>query len=110
MELSEYQSLTQDTAVYPGKGTWVGLVYTMLGLGEAGELQGKAKKLLRDDNFVLTSERRSAMIGELGDVLWYCAAAATELGVNLDDVAENNIAKLISRKERGVLGGSGDNR
>lgn len=110
MEMNDYQQAAISTAVYPGKGTWVGLVYTALGLGEAGELQGKAKKLMRDDDFNLTTDRREAMIGELGDVLWYAAALADELGVTLSDVAEANIAKLASRQSRGVIGGSGDNR
>jgi NTP pyrophosphatase (non-canonical NTP hydrolase) len=47
---------------------------------------------------------------ELGDVLWYLSALATELDTNLSSVADKNIQKLFSRKERGVLKGSGDNR
>ena len=42
--------------------------------------------------------------------MWYFAQLATDLKVSLDDVVRGNIAKLSSRKERGVLGGSGDNR
>lgn len=110
LTLNEYQNISRGTAQYPGSGTWVGLVYTMLGLGEAGELQGQAKKILRDDDYVLTDERRDSMIKELGDVLWYAAAAAQELGVSLEYVAEKNLDKLASRQERGVIAGSGDNR
>ncbi len=110
MELNDYQFQASGTVTYPGQGSWVGLVYTMLGLGEAGELQGKAKKLMRDDAFILTEERRIAMKAELGDLLWYVSAAALELGYPLSEVAADNIAKLQSRKERGVLGGDGDNR
>jgi NTP pyrophosphatase (non-canonical NTP hydrolase) len=47
---------------------------------------------------------------ELGDVLWYVAQVATELGLDLDAIAEGNIEKLLSRQRRGVLSGSGDNR
>lgn len=108
--LNDYQSSTGNTAVYPGKGTWIGLVYTMLGLGEAGELQGKAKKIMRDDNFELTPERREAMAAELGDVLWYVAAASTELGFTLEQIAQANLDKLAGRASRGTLGGSGDYR
>jgi NTP pyrophosphatase (non-canonical NTP hydrolase) len=110
MHLDNYQSAAVRTAIYPGKGTWVGLVYTALGLGEAGELQGKVKKILRDDNFELTDDRRDAIAAELGDCLWYCAALATELGVSLSKIAEDNLAKLSDRAERNVLGGSGDER
>jgi NTP pyrophosphatase (non-canonical NTP hydrolase) len=110
MELNDYQAATQDTAIYPGKGTELGLYYAALGLGEAGEVQGKIKKILRDDGGKVSEDKRIAILAELGDLLWYIAAATTELNANLSDVAENNIAKLASRKERGVLGGSGDDR
>lgn len=110
MHFEDYQRGTATTAIYPGQGTWVGLAYVSLGLGEAGELQGKVKKLMRDDDFVLTDERRQAIVAELGDVLWYAAQLATELNVSLGDVAQANLAKLSDRKEREVLGGSGDDR
>lgn len=106
----QYQDKARETAIYPGKGTWVGLVYAALGLGECGELQGKVKKILRDDNFEISSERRQALIDELSDILWYCAALADELGIQLSYVAERNLDKLFDRKERGVLSGSGDVR
>ena len=47
---------------------------------------------------------------ELGDVLWYIAQMATELGADMNEIAEGNSEKLYSRKERGTLHGSGDNR
>lgn len=50
------------------------------------------------------------MAKELGDVLWYVANLATELGYDLSHIASMNTEKLKSRKVRGVLGGSGDNR
>jgi len=110
MELNEYQILTQETAIYPGKGTVMGLVYAGLGLGEAGEVQGKIKKVLRDDGGEITAEKREAIAKELGDMLWYVGATATEIGVSLDDIAQGNLDKLASRKERGTLQGSGDER
>lgn len=109
MELSDYQALSRRTATYPGAGD--NLVYPTLGLaGEAGEVAEKVKKLLRDDAGVLNDERRAAIAAELGDVLWYVAQVATEAGLELDEVAAANLDKLLSRQQRGVLSGSGDNR
>lgn len=84
--------------------------YVGLGLGEAGEFQNKLKKVLRDGKGLLTDESRKKMGEELGGLLWYVAQCASELGLSLDEIAEENIRILKSRKERGVLQGSGDNR
>jgi NTP pyrophosphatase (non-canonical NTP hydrolase) len=109
MELSDYQELSRRTATYPGAGE--NLVYPTLGLaGEAGEVAEKVKKLLRDDGGVMSEDRRAALAGELGDVLWYVAQVATEAGLDLEEIAAGNLDKLLSRKERGVLSGSGDTR
>jgi NTP pyrophosphatase (non-canonical NTP hydrolase) len=95
------------TAVYRDKGTFFGLVYTVVGVGnEAGEALGKVKKAMRGDKEL----DGQALADEIGDVLWYCASVASELGVTLDEIADQNLRKLQSRKERGVLKGSGDNR
>ena len=66
--------------------------------------------MLRDSGGQLTQQQRDDMAAELGDVLWYVAAVAQELGVSLADVAQANLDKLASRKARGTLQGSGDNR
>jgi NTP pyrophosphatase (non-canonical NTP hydrolase) len=109
MELSEYQSLSRRTATYPRAGE--DMTYPALGLcGEAGEVAEKVKKTLRDDGGVLTDERRDALSRELGDVLWYLSQVATEAGLDLDEIAAENLDKLFSRQERGVLRGSGDDR
>ncbi len=50
------------------------------------------------------------MSTELGDVLWYVAQLASELDLNLDEIAQANLDKLLSRQRRGVLSGSGDER
>ena len=50
------------------------------------------------------------MAKELGDVLWYVAQLATELDLDLDEIAARNLEKLLSRQRRGVLSGSGDDR
>ena len=109
MNFDDYQTRAMSTAIYPNRGN--NLVYPVLGLnGEAGEIAEKLKKIIRDSGGELSPESRKAMSKELGDVLWYVAACCDELGVRMDSVASANIAKLASRKERGQLSGSGDNR
>lgn len=108
--LNEYQNNAAATAIYPHQGTLQGLCYTALGLGEAGEVQNKVKKLLRDDNGVISEEKKQAIAKELGGNLWYIAMCAKELSYTLEDIALINMKELESRKERGVLQGSGDNR
>jgi NTP pyrophosphatase (non-canonical NTP hydrolase) len=98
--LADYQAGARRTARYPGHGLQ-GLSYTALGLaGEAGEVANKVKKVIRDDRATLTDEARNAIADELGDVLWYAAMLAHELGVSLEAVAARNLAKLRDRAER----------
>lgn len=110
LTLNTYQNKAVSTAIYPGQGTVQGLIYTSLGLGEAGEFQNKVKKILRDYNSELTEEMRNDLIDELGDIMWYIANCATELKTTLSDVCQRNIAKLSDRQKRCVLKGSGDKR
>ncbi len=108
MELSEYQRLSRATAGYP-RDAW--LAYPALGLaGEAGEVANDAKKVIRDDEGVVTDERRRRLAGEIGDVLWYVAQLATELDLDLEEIAAANLEKLRSRAQRGVIAGSGGDR
>jgi len=86
------------------------VAYDGLGLGEAGEVQGKIKKIIRDAGGVITDEHRDAIKAELGDTLWYMASMCKNLGFGLEDVATYNIEKLIGRHARGTIHGSGDNR
>ncbi len=109
MLLSDYQTRSRATAVYPDAGA--NLLYPTLGLcGEAGEVAEKIKKMIRDDGGVLSDDRREALAKELGDVMWYVAQVATEANLDLDQIAEANLAKLLSRRDRNVLSGSGDDR
>jgi NTP pyrophosphatase (non-canonical NTP hydrolase) len=111
MTFEEYQKFCKTTAIYPD-GTK--LMYPALGLtGEAGEVANKIKKLVRDGvpkDAQEAANVKEQIAAELGDVLWYCAALASDLDVSLGRVAKNNMDKLTSRKERGKIGGSGDNR
>lgn len=110
MTFEEFQKATNETAVYPKENN-LNLVYTTLGLvSEAGEVAGKYKKVIRDMNGVLSEDMKKEMGKEVGDVLWYVSQVCTELGLSLEEVAGENIAKLRSRKERGQLAGNGDNR
>lgn len=108
-DFDKYQKECGKTAVYPKIGER--FVYPLLGLqGETGEVSEKIKKLFRDDGGKLTKERKEEIAKELGDVLWYIAQLSTELGIKLSYIAEGNLKKLASRKDRGTLHGEGDNR
>lgn len=108
MTLDEYQTEAAKTAIYPPEHA---IVYPALGLGgEAGEIQNKVKKILRDSGGEASDEVRENLKKELGDVLWYVAILARDLGLSLGEIADANIAKLLDRQSRGVLGGSGDSR
>lgn len=117
LTLDEYQKEARKTAIYPRFEKWssnmpvLSLVYPALKLaGEAGEVSEKVGKLLRDKNGALDPDDKTELVKEFGDVLWYVADIACELGVNLGTIGEINIEKLKSRKGRGKLKGSGDNR
>jgi NTP pyrophosphatase (non-canonical NTP hydrolase) len=108
MNFSKYQEEAVKTAIYGAENK---VNYPILGLvGEAGEIANKYKKVIRDDGGILQPDKRKALADELGDVLWYMAALANDLGVSLEQVAKDNLAKLASRKKRGVISGSGDKR
>jgi NTP pyrophosphatase (non-canonical NTP hydrolase) len=86
------------------------VAYDGLGLGEAGEVQGKIKKIIRDNGGVINDEARLAIKAELGDTLWYMASMCHNLGITLAEVATANIEKIKDRDTRGVRRGSGDYR
>ena len=129
---SDYQAKTKETAIYRNKifnYVWefekyyinekahdnlkglLKLYYVILGLsGEASELCNKAKKIIRDDNGIITEEKKKELSAELGDLIWYCASLANELNIDLGQIAVDNIKKLADRKQKGTLNGSGDLR
>ena len=135
--LDEYQRRTQDTAVYPGQGTFGGALYAAMALNEeAGEVAGKVAKFIRKSsgwdelltyghgsdapltygqgsdpyNEPYPEELLLAVSKELGDVLYQAARVAEEFGLNLSDVATENIERLADRKKRDVIIGEGDDR
>ena len=108
MDLNTYQQRARATAVYPFDKA---LEYCALGLcGEAGEVAEKVKKIIRDDQGVITDVKRDQLAKEVGDVMWYISQLAAEIDYSLEDIAQLNLEKLSSRSERGLLQGSGDNR
>lgn len=134
-DFDNYQQIATKSAIYPGRGTMLGMSYVLHKLaGEAGEANEHFGKAQRDDelfsvvendmfgtlaakkNLVilhiqpLTSERRELIIKEIGDVLWYLSALCNELGVSLSFVAASNLRKLWKRTVDNKLQGSGDNR
>ncbi len=101
--MNEYQATAASTAIYKQEHA---VIYPALGLAaEAGEVANKVKKIMRDGTF-----DRQAIADEIGDCLWYIAALCRDLNVDLSMVANKNLEKLNSRKQRGKLSGSGDNR
>jgi NTP pyrophosphatase (non-canonical NTP hydrolase) len=104
-----YENLAGQTAIFPKDKA---LEYLALGMtSEAGEVAGKVKKLIRDGEDVEGFElKKIAIASEIGDVLWYCAMMAKEVGVPLNTIMQENLRKLHDRKERGKLHGSGDDR
>ena len=104
-----YEMKASQTAIFPKTQA---LEYLALGLtSEAGEVAGKVKKLIRDGADIEDYElKKIAIASEVGDVLWYCAMLAKEVGVPLNDIMKENLKKLHGRKVRGTLHGSGDNR
>jgi NTP pyrophosphatase (non-canonical NTP hydrolase) len=104
MQFNEYNEFVKGMKVYPEKHA---IIYPTLGItGEGGEIAEKVKKWLRGDKELDKVE----LLKEAGDVLWYLTSLADDLGYTLQDVVDANVAKLSSRKERGVQKGDGDNR
>ena len=112
LTLNEYQSMALETAIYPEE---LKVIYPTLGItGEAGEVSDKIKKLIRDKGYkgglIEDTKDQEDIALELGDVLWYVATLAHDIGFTLEQVAMMNYFKLQKRKEQNKLGGSGDHR
>lgn len=110
MTFDEYQKQAQKTMAIKinplmDKTMWV------LGIsGEAGEIAEKWKKLIAYDNADITDAKKAELAKEMGDVLWYLSAFATSLDISLQNIADENINKVLSRLDRGTIKGKGDNR
>lgn len=125
MELNEYQERAMKTCMESSHN------YTYMAEGlvaEVGEFMGKVVKGIRKEIITINANRLcrpgesteegvkarkellAGLKAELGDIMWFCAGLADVLGWDLDEVGQDNLAKLSSRKERGVIDGDGDNR
>lgn len=104
-DMEDYQSQTYGFMLPSAKNTQ----YLFSGLaGEVGEVCSLYAKAVRDgsepEEFYFKLEK------ELGDVLFFVAQIGSYYGMSLQDIAEQNIAKLTARKAKGTLQGSGDAR
>lgn len=128
LTLNMYQKKAMTTCM----GTCDNFAYMMLNLvGELGEFASKIAKQIRKENVEVIDndlfvnnrnwmgpeldadfrpEFKAELRKEAGDILWQLAGLCNVMGWSLDDVAQANLDKLASRKERGVIDGNGDNR
>ncbi len=120
MTLNEYQERAMTTCMVSCDN----FAYMFINLiGEVGEFASKIAKAIRKDKAMidfnqLITERALAMTNEevielrkeLGDCAWQLAGLCKVMGWTLEEVCEENLQKLASRKERGKIDGSGDNR
>lgn len=110
MTFDEYQAQSITTAVHHPNQEMDKTIFALGIAGEAGEVIEKWKKIIAYRDGVVTDEDKQELSKELGDVMWYIAVFAEQLGLSLDDIARLNVEKLASRKERDIIKGSGDNR
>ena len=126
LTLNEYQDKAMSTCLPESDN----LFYMLANLvGEVGEFASKAGKHMRKGKLHITTpprdeegkilhtqawnvsrEERQLMLSEIGDILWQTAGLAKVMGVTLEEVAEENLAKLTSRQQRNVIAGDGDER
>jgi NTP pyrophosphatase (non-canonical NTP hydrolase) len=96
MEFGEYQRRASGTDSAAGDEARTRLEIYLLGLaGEAGSVASEYKKRLRDGS--AHARWKPRMAEELGDVLWYLSAIAREVGLDLESIAEQNLAKTRGR-------------
>ena len=108
LDFNDYQKIAKTTAIYPDQYK---ITYPALGLvGEAGEVANKVMQIVRDGEDKMPSDWKEQLASEIGDVLWYCAALASDLNMSLGVIAAQNKEKLEARLKKGTIQGSGDKR
>jgi NTP pyrophosphatase (non-canonical NTP hydrolase) len=110
MTFDDYQKQALTTAINNPDPLMDKTIMVMGVAGEAGEVLEKWKKIVAYKDGVITEDDKTELGKELADVVWYIAVMAEKLGLSFDDIMAQNLAKLQSRKERGVQKGAGDNR
>lgn len=104
----DYMKFTRETAIYPQDRE---LEYLTLGLAsEAGEVAGKLKKVIRDNNGTVHEVQQAAIVDEMSDVAWYLVRLCDHFNMSLDELLELNYRKLSARKANNTISGSGDKR
>jgi NTP pyrophosphatase (non-canonical NTP hydrolase) len=93
LTLNGYQALTDRTAGRSSDSRIDLAVWTLGLAGEAGEVAEHVKKYLGHGHDLDVGK----VSKEIGDVLWYCATLARQLGLSLGDIGRANIAKLQAR-------------
>jgi len=110
MTFDEYQKIAPRTLIRHPDPLIATTILAMGVSGEAGEVLEKWKKVLVYQNGVVSDEDKQEIGKELADVVWYIAVLADELGLSFEQIMQQNIEKLDSRKAPDKLRGKGDNR
>ena len=111
MTFDDYQKAAITTALKTFDDPLLQNSVWVMGIaGEAGEVVEKWKKALAYRQGQFNDEEFADFKKEFADVIWYIAVLADSLGLSLDELMQDNLAKLKSRQARGVIEGSGDNR
>lgn len=124
MELNEYQKKAMTTCMPSSEN----FSYMFLNLvGEVGEFASKVAKAIRKEEMYIGGLHAENEIlpdvnmgdysvidielkKEAGDILWQLSGLCKVMGWSLEEVAQQNLDKLASRKQRNVIDGNGDNR
>lgn len=97
---------TEDKS--PNSNAFLSKVFGIV--GESGEFADKIKKIYRDGGGVMDDDKKAELRKELADIMWYVCVMNCYMGGTLEELAQSNIEKLSSRKERNLIHGKGDNR
>lgn len=99
MEFNQYQKIAKETDQRKNNYEEINRLIPLLGLiGEIGSVASEHKKRLRDGQSYTTFFEK--LKKELGDVLWYIATLASDMQIDLEDVALENISATKERWDK----------